>query len=239
MLDAEATRARILIVEDDAKTADLVALYLRRAGHDVTIEYTGNRALARLGQEQFDLLILDIMVPAPNGLEICRRVRNDAPTPIIFLSARSLEEQRLEGFGLGADDYVTKPFSPRELVARVQAVLRRITPSAHHVLRYGNLELNDARRTVRLDDAAITLTRSEFALLEALMEHPGHVWTRAHLMSRLPTGEGESFDRVIDVHVRNIRRKLEAADPSYRLIETVFGVGYRIAERTSNSPDVP
>ena len=229
MPDSEVAAARILVVEDDVKTADLIALYLRHGGHRVAVEHAGHRALVRLGQESFDLLVLDVMLPAPNGLEICRRVREAGTTPIIFLTARSLEEHRLEGFELGADDYVTKPFSPRELVARVNAVLRRVPPSTERVLRSNGLELDGDQHVTRLNGRAIDLTPSEFALLETLMERPGKVCTRAHLLDRLPGTSTEALDRTIDVHVRNVRRKFEAVDASSQRIETVVGVGYRLA----------
>ncbi|MCC7052976.1 MAG: response regulator transcription factor [Gemmatimonadaceae bacterium] len=159
--------ASILVVEDDAKTADLVALYLGHAGHRVATERSGSRALEPLRSESFDLLVLDIMLPGASGLQIATEVRAVAATPIIFLTARTVEEDRLQGFATGADDYVTKPFSQRELVARLEAVLRRTPRTATHALRYADLVLDTASREVHLSETPVELTPSEFAVLGA------------------------------------------------------------------------
>ncbi len=230
---SEARRASVLVVEDDAKTAELVALYLSHAGHRVSTERSGGRALERLTSERFDLLLLDIMLPGASGLQIARQVRETAATPIIFLTARTIEEDRLEGFSSGADDYVTKPFSPRELVARVEAVLRRTPPSETPPLRYADLTLDHARREVRVADALVELTPSEFAVLATLLARPGIVFSRAELLDRLPNEAGQQLDRTVDVHVSNIRRKLGHGALGAGYIETVFGAGYRMPERAS------
>jgi DNA-binding response OmpR family regulator len=223
------TAARILVVEDDHKTADLIALYLRHAGHNVFVEHAGDRARHRLAQEMFDVLVLDVMLPGASGLELCREVRAAGTTPVVLLTARTSEEQRIEGFELGADDYVCKPFSPRELVARVGAVLRRVPPGANGTLRCGALAIDRQARRVTVDGRDVPLTRSEFAILESLMERPGRVRRRDELLSRITDGNDPPLDRTIDVHIRNLRRKLDPDGPAVRFVETVVGVGYRIA----------
>ena len=220
--------ARVLVVEDDRKTADLVALYLRHAGHLVFVEHDGACALRRLEGESFDLLVLDVMLPGASGLELCRRVRETAGTPVMLLTARTSDDQRIEGLELGADDYICKPFSPRELVARVNAVLRRVPPGGDDILRCGALTLDRGAHSATFEGRGIPLTRSEFAILEALMERPGRVRRRAELLERLSRGEEQPLDRTIDVHVRNLRRKLEQHPSAPRCVETVIGVGYRI-----------
>lgn len=221
--------ARILIVEDDRRTADVIALYLRHAGHKVFVEHEGVTALARIAAERFDLLVLDRMLPGHDGLAICRAVRETAATPVMMVTARTLEEERLEGFDVGADDYLTKPFSPRELVARVQALLRRAPPGGDDVLVAGDLVVDRGARTITVAGAVLEVTPSEFAILEALAERPGKVWARGTLVERLP-GEHDALDRTIDVHVRNLRRKLSLLPAAPRArIETVLGAGYRLA----------
>jgi DNA-binding response OmpR family regulator len=230
---SEARRASILVVEDDAKTAELVALYLTHAGHRVSTERSGREALDRLQGESFDLLLLDIMLPGASGLQIAEQVRATAATPIIFLTARTIEDDRLHGFAVGADDYVTKPFSPRELVARVEAVLRRSPPSDPLPLCYADLTLDHARRELRVADAVVELTPSEYAVLTALLTRPGIVFSRAELLDRLPTDGGHQLDRTVDVHVSNLRRKLAHGARGAGYIETVFGAGYRVPQRPS------
>jgi DNA-binding response OmpR family regulator len=219
---------RVLLVEDDVKTADLVALYLRHAGLHVSVEHAGDRALHRLETERFDLMVLDVMLPGVDGRELCRRVRATGDTGIIMLTARTFEEERLEGFALGADDYVPKPFSPRELVARVQAVLRRAPRSAERSLRVGTLVLDLKRHAASMDGRTVELTASEFALLAALMERPGHVRSRTQLLDRLTDGPQPPLDRTVDAHIKNLRRKLDPGGGPSHIIETVIGVGYRI-----------
>lgn len=222
--------ARILVVEDDLKTADLVALYLRNDGHRVEVERAGDRALERIESEAFDLLVLDVMVPEVDGLELCRRARARGEIPIVFLTARTREHERIEGLDLGADDYVAKPFSPRELAARVRALLRRSPPGGEEVLVRGEVAIDSARRTVRIGDRAIELTPTEFALLAALARRPGHVLTRDRLLELLPGGPYETLDRTVDAHIRNLRRKIEPDPSSPRYVETVIGAGYRFVE---------
>ena len=226
-VDTATPYARVLVIEDDRKTAELVALYLRHAGHTVVVEHTGDRALARLGREVFDLLVLDVMLPGVDGLTLCRKARADFGTAVILLTARASESERVDGLTLGADDYVTKPFSPRELVARVQAVLRRVPPGDKDVLVRGAMRIDSSQLQVTLDGRPVELTPSEFALLRALAERPGRVLSRARLIEKLPGENAETLDRTVDVHVRNLRRKIERdpADPAW--IQTVVGAGYR------------
>jgi DNA-binding response OmpR family regulator len=216
------TAARVLVVEDDRKIADLVATYLRHAGHDVAVEHAGDRAAARLEREAFDLLVLDLMLPGVDGLTLCRKAREHSGAGVILLTARTREEEKVAGLQLGADDYVTKPFSPRELVARVAAVLRRVPPAEGEVLVRGAMRLDASQLEVELGDHRIDLTPSEFAILRALALRPGRVVSRARLVESLPKGSTETLDRTVDVHVRNLRRKLTPA-----CIETVVGAGYR------------
>jgi DNA-binding response OmpR family regulator len=194
----------------------------------VFVEHAGDQARRRLEQESFDLLVLDVMLPGTSGLELCRQVRATAATPVVLLTARTAEDQRIEGLELGADDYVCKPFSPRELVARVGAVLRRVPPGGDDVLRCGGLALDRATCTAAVDGRDVPLTRSEFLILEALMERPGRVRRRTELLARIADGDDLPLDRTVDVHIRNLRRKLEPGASAPRYVETVIGVGYRL-----------
>lgn len=216
--------ARILVVEDDTKTAELVALYLKNAAYEVAIEHHGERAMERIGREFFDLLVLDRMLPGLDGLELCRRARARGPVGIVMMTARTREDERVAGLELGADDYVCKPFSPRELVARVQAVLRRVAPRAGAVLARGEVVLDLEHRAVTVSGRPVELTSSEFSLLEALAREPGRVKSRTQLLELLPGGPYEILDRTVDAHIKNLRRKLNLAGAR---IETVVGVGYR------------
>lgn len=228
-LRSQASSARILIVEDDRRTAELIALYLRHAGHKAFVEHDGAAALSRVRAERFDLLVLDRMLPGTDGIAICRTVRERGGTPVMMVTARTLEEERLEGFAAGADDYLTKPFSPRELVARVQALLRRVPPGSEEFLVAGEMTVDLAARTVTVAGEHVEVTPSEFAILAALLERPGRVWSRAALLERLP-GEHDALERTIDVHVRNLRRKLADVLAAHRVrIETALGAGYRLA----------
>jgi DNA-binding response OmpR family regulator len=224
----------ILIVEDDRKTASLVAMYLEREGYQTVVAHDGNQALelARLHRPMF--VILDLMLPVLDGWEVCRHLRQTSDVPILMLSAREEEVDRVSGLTLGADDYVVKPFSPRELVARVKAILRRgrLEHSQNNiVLSQGDLVLDAEKRKVTLKGRPISLTPHEFNLLESLMSKPGKVFTRDELLSRLYPTEGVTvIDRVVDVHIGKLRQKIEEdpSNPSYVL--TVRGVGYQFVE---------
>jgi DNA-binding response OmpR family regulator len=219
----EVRARRILIVEDDRKTSASIEMYLRHEGYKTDVAYTGDEGLARARQQSPDLVILDLMLPGRNGLEVCAALRAESKLPIIMLTARSTEDDKLTGLESGADDYVTKPFSPRELVARVRAVLRRAEPALEeHVepLVAGDLVLDRTAHEVIVRGRHVELTAAEFRLLETLMRSPGRVFTRDELV------EG-GLDRTVDVHIKNLRRKLELDRANPARIVTVFGVGYK------------
>jgi len=222
----------ILVVEDEAKTRQTLVLYLEHAGFAVVEAADGPSALASAARARPDLVVLDRMLPGLDGVEVCRRLRLDAPVPVIFLTARATEEDRLEGLDLGADDYVVKPFSPRELVARVRAVLRR-APGAGlpEPLVAGDLTLDPARRVVRLPGREAALTAREFRLLVALARAPGHVLSREELVARAFGDDFDGFDRTVDAHVAHLRKKIEDDPASPTRIVTVFGAGYRLDVR--------
>ena len=219
---------RVLVVEDDVKTSASIEMYLRHEGYQTDVAYSGTDGLTRARQHRPDLVVLDVMLPGTNGVEVCRALRADGPVPVILLTARSTEGDKLLGLDAGADDYVTKPFSPRELMARIRAVLRRTEPSVEPVV-VGDVVLDPARREVRVRGSSVSLTAGEFRLLEVLMRAPGRVFTREELIERAFGGASEAMDRTIDAHIKNLRRKIEPdrGNPSY--IVTVFGAGYRFA----------
>jgi len=223
--------AKILIVDDEPKIVRLVADYLEAAGFGVTTARSGEEALMRARTESPDLVVLDLGLPGLDGLDVTRNLRRDGELPIIMLTARDDETDRIIGLELGADDYVTKPFSPRELVARVRAVLRRHAGAAHaEILRAGELELDVPRmRTARAGEP-IELTATEFSLLAAMARHPGRVFTRSQLLDAIHGVAFESYERAIDAHVKNIRRKLEPDPRTPQYLLTVYGVGYRLAD---------
>ena len=221
------SRPRILVVEDDPRTSASVALYLRHGGYEVAVATSGIDALEEAARTPPDLLVLDLMLPGVGGLEVCRTLRARGDVPIIMLTARSTEDDTLEGLAAGADDFVTKPFSPRELVARVGAVLRRARPQPD-VLRVGPVEIDLGARIVRRQGRAITLTPAEFRILEALAAGRGRPLTRAQLAERAFGHEYEALDRTIDAHVMNLRRKIEPDRATPTIVLTVFGVGYRL-----------
>ena len=222
----------ILVVEDERQIAEIAGDYLRRAGFAVVVAANGESALQTARAQAPDLVVLDIGLPRIDGLSVARTLRRESDVPIIMLTARVEESDRLAGLELGADDYVTKPFSPRELVARVQAVLRRAArPDVKgDRLSLGDLTLDLPRLKVSRGGDAIDLTATEFQLLAVMARQPGRVFTRAQLLDAVRGKDGESFDRAIDAHVKNIRRKIER-DPRFpKYVETVYGIGYRCAE---------
>ncbi|TAK40209.1 MAG: response regulator transcription factor [Betaproteobacteria bacterium] len=221
---------RILLIEDDARLAAMVAEYLGEAGYRVAVESGGGAGLARLAREPFDALVLDLMLPDIGGLEVCRRVRAKSPLPILMLTARGDPADRIVGLELGADDYLPKPFEPRELLARLRAILRRAAPvQGRAALRFGRLEIDRDARTVRVDGEAKTLTGYQFALLVAFAENAGRVLSREQLMDILKGEPLEAFDRSIDVHVARIRAAIEEDPKKPRRILTVRGAGYVFA----------
>ncbi len=220
---------RIVIVEDDAVVSSTLSLYLTRAGFETVVARDGVRGLELASGEGVALLILDLMIPGIPGQEICKRLRQTSTLPIMMLTARTSEADQLAGFDLGADDYVPKPFRPREVVARVQALLRRTSleparPPTPIVV--GNLEINCWGRSVRLRGEPVALTRTEFRLLEVFAKSLGRVFTREELLSRAFDPDFDGVDRTVDVHITNLRRKIERHGEHYIL--TVHGIGYRM-----------
>ncbi len=220
---------KVVVIEDDTVVADTLALYLRSAGYDVVCASDGASGL-QAALRDASLVILDLMIPGLSGLEVCRRLRAASTVPIVMLTARTAEDDRLAGFEAGADDYVPKPFSPKEVVARVQAVLRRTpdpgtTPAP---VRVGDLEIDLWARQARVGGRDIGLTATEFRVLAALARHPGRTFTREELVARAFGPDYEGLDRSVDAHITNLRRKLEPGrEPQFIL--TSHGVGYRLA----------
>jgi len=222
---------KVLVVDDDIKTVELVRLYLDRDGYQVLTAYDGVEAL-RLARESYpDLIVLDLMLPDIDGLEVCRTLRHESDVPIIMLTARTTDQDKLTGLDLGADDYVTKPFSPKELAARVRAVLRRLPGErGPEEIKSGELSMNFTQHEAWLAGRPLNLTSVEFKLLGVLAKEPGRVFSRASLIEEALGYDFEGFDRTIDVHILNLRRRLEP-DPSHpRYIKTVYGVGYKFVE---------
>ncbi len=227
---------RVLVVDDDVKTVELVKLYLNRDGYRVLTAYDGVEALRLAREGHPDLIVLDLMLPGIDGLEVCRTLRGESDVPIIMLTARTTDEDKLTGLGLGADDYVTKPFSPRELTARVRAVLRRLPGErGPDEIKYGQLTVNFIRHEASLAGRPLNLTTVEFKLLGVLIKEPGRVFSRAQLIEKALGYDFEGFDRTIDVHILNLRRKLEPDPSDPRYIKTVYGAGYKLLEVSSDT----
>ena len=222
---------KILVVDDDAKTVELVKLYLNRDGYRVLTAYDGTEALRLAWESHPDLIVLDLMLPGVDGLEVCRTLRNKSDVPIIMLTAKTTDQDKLIGLGLGADDYVTKPFSPRELAARVRTVLRRLPGErVPEKIEHGGLSLDFLKHEAFLAGKPLNLTPVEFKLLGVLAREPGRVFSRGELIEKALGYEFDGFDRTIDVHILKLRRKLEPdpRQPSY--IKTVYGAGYKLLE---------
>lgn len=232
-MDTITPEGPIIIVEDDAKTAGLVAIYLEREGFKTITANDGQQALALARRHNPIFAILDLMLPGVDGWEVCRELRRSSNIPILILTAREDEVDRILGLTLGADDYVVKPFSPRELVARVKAILRRARAQpapTGDLLAHGELTLHLTKHRVTLQGQPVALTPSEFKLLSVLMAAPGKVFLREELLNCLyPSGEAV-VDRVIDVHIGNLRQKIEADSANPRFILTVRGAGYQFAD---------
>ncbi|MBN2503007.1 MAG: response regulator transcription factor [Anaerolineales bacterium] len=219
----------ILVVDDEPKIVKLARDYLEKAGFQVLTAGDGQTALAMARTEKPDLIVLDLMLPGMDGLDVCRAIRRESDVPIVMLTARVEETDQVTGLELGADDYITKPFSPRALVARVRAVLRRVRGGVHQpgMVRAGDLEIDLKGHCVQRAGEDLHLTRLEFNILAALAQHPGQAFTRAQLLDRLHGVAYDGYDRSIDAHVKNLRRKLEADPAEPRYVLTVYGIGYK------------
>jgi two-component system alkaline phosphatase synthesis response regulator PhoP len=223
---------QILVVDDEPRIAEICRDYLERAGFKVITAGNGADALALARTKQPDLVVLDLGLPKMDGLDVTRVLRKHSNVPIIMLTARVEESDKLIGLELGADDYLTKPFSPRELVARVRAVFRRtdIGPGQSDVIRAGDVTLDIPRMQAKVGKRGVELTSTEFELLAMMMRQPGRVFTRGQLLDAIRADQVESFDRAIDAHIKNLRRKLEPDAHSPRYVLTVYGVGYKFAD---------
>jgi DNA-binding response OmpR family regulator len=222
----------VLVVDDEVRITQLVHDYLAHAGYAVLTAGDGRSALALCRSEKPDLVVLDLGLPEMDGLDVARELRKQANTPIIMLTARGEETDKLIGLELGADDYITKPFSPKELVARVRAVLRRVdqAPTQGQVLQVADITIDPSRMRVTAADRQVELTVTEFELLVTLAKQPGRIFTRAQLLDAVRGVAFESYERAIDAHIKNIRRKLELDPHDPRYILTVHGVGYKFAD---------
>jgi two-component system alkaline phosphatase synthesis response regulator PhoP len=226
-------KQRILVVDDDREVVRLMRAYLERAGYEVLVAYDGQAAVHTLRHEKPDLLLLDLMLPDRDGLDITRFVRHDASLahiPIIMLTARVDDTDKIVGLEMGADDYVTKPYNPREVVARVRARLRAPQALQPQLLQVGRLEMDLGRREVQVNGRIIDLTPTEYSLLQVLMEQAGYVFTRGELISKGLSSDYEGLERTLDSHIRNLRQKIEPDPKNPTYIHTVYGIGYRLEE---------
>jgi two-component system alkaline phosphatase synthesis response regulator PhoP len=225
--------AYVLVAEDDPKQAELVRRYLEHEGHAVAVVGDGRAALDEIRRNPPDLVVLDLMMPRVDGLDVCRILRRESELPVLMLTARTTEDDLLLGLDLGADDYLTKPYSPRELAARVRTLLRRTRPAVRTpdpVLRVGNLQVDPVRHEVRADGRPVACTPGEFHLLEALAAAPGRVFSRDQLLRHLHGFDSYLTARTVDVHVMNLRRKIERNPRHPERLVTVYGVGYKLAD---------
>jgi DNA-binding response OmpR family regulator len=231
--------ARILVAEDDPKQANLIRIYLEREGHQIRVVGDGRSALEQCRARRPDLVLLDIMMPKVDGLDVCRVLRAESDVPILLLTARTTEEDVLLGLDIGADDYVTKPYSPRELAARVRALLRRagaVGSGNRAVITVGDLEVDPGRFEVRVAGRPVALTAKEFGILEVLVAEPGRVFTRAQIIDKAFGFDHCVLERTVDAHVMNLRRKIEDDVTMPRFVQTVYGRGYRLAEQPPAQP---
>ncbi len=224
----------ILVVDDDRQIVESIRLHLEHNNYKVRAAYDGRQALAEVRANQPDLIVLDLMLPVINGFEVCRILRRESEVPVIMLTARAREEDKLRGLDLGADDYVTKPFSPRELTARVRTILRRAVQQKERAaenLVAGAVSIDFERHEIRFDGEVIALTPTEFKLLETLAKSPHRAFTRAELIERALGWDYEGMERTVDAHIMNLRRKINRVDgKNAPLVVTVFGVGYKFSE---------
>ncbi len=230
----EAAKPAVLVVEDDVKTAELIRLYLQREGYPVVVCHDGRDGLELARKHHVGVVLLDIMLPGMDGLDVCRSLRQEMDVGIILVTARTDEADTLLGLDLGADDYVTKPFRPRELVARVRAVLRRrgaSEPDPGGEIHFGELTIDPRRHEIRINGENVHATRKEFQLLNTMAREPGRAFSRLELMERSFGYNYEGLERTIDAHIRNLRKKIEPDTERPIYVETVYGLGYRFAER--------
>jgi two-component system response regulator MtrA len=225
--------AHVLVVEDDRRHAEILRRYLESEGYRATVAHDGRTALDRVRHLRPDLVLLDVMMPELDGLDVCRILRRESPVPVLMLTARSSEEDLLVGLEHGADDYLTKPYSPRELLARVRALLRRVDRAAQAAsddFRVGAVTIDPHRHRVSVEGRPIDCTPAEFAILAAMARHPDRVFTRAQLLQHTSGHDRDSTDRTVDTHVSNLRRKIEPNPrrPAYLL--TVYGLGYKLVD---------
>ncbi|MFC8427696.1 response regulator transcription factor [Streptomyces sp. NPDC057253] len=228
--------ARVLVAEDDTKQAEVIRRYLESEGHTALLVHDGRAALDEVRRHRPDLLVLDVMMPVVDGLDVCRILRRESDLPVLMLTARSTEEDLLLGLDLGADDYLTKPYSPRELMARIRTLLRRTrasgTPAADPVLRVGALAVDPVRRVVEIEGRQVTCTPGEFDVLATMAAEPERVFTRRQLLASTRGDDRYITERTIDVHVLNLRKKIERVPRRPAYLQTVFGVGYRLTDGT-------
>ena len=217
----------VLIVEDDKRIANWVKVYIERAGFSAEVTHDGESGLALARNLTPDLIILDLMLPRLDGVELCRILRRESDVPIIMLTAREAHAERVIGLDSGADDYIVKPFDPEELIARAEAVLRRVKDRVRQVLTHGNITLNEATMSVTVNEESVTLSQAQTALLSTFMRHPNQVLTRAQLISLTFSNEFDGFDRAIDSQIARLRRQISR--DGRQPIQTVYGVGYRFA----------
>jgi two-component system response regulator BaeR len=222
------TSRHILIVEDEEKIASLLCDYLKEAGFRTSTQNDGDRVIAQIKKDPLDLILLDIMLPGKNGMELCREIRQFSNIPIIMITARVEEIDRLLGLELGADDYICKPFSPREVVARVKAIFRRLQaePKTHNLV-VGSISLDDKTHQVMIAKQLLNLTPNEFGLLKIMMSQPNRVFSRSELINRVQGYDFEGYDRTIDSHIKNLRKKIAEKLPGQEIISTVYGIGYK------------
>jgi DNA-binding response OmpR family regulator len=225
---------KILIIDDEAKIVEICQDYLKAAGFMVVTSLDGEGGLEKARKEKPDLILLDLMLPGIDGLDICCELRKESNTPVIMLTARVEETDKLIGLELGADDYITKPFSPREMVARVRTVLRRAQGDATaDVIRAGNLTLDRNRFIVLIKEQEISLTPTEFEILATLASQPGRIFSRSQLLMSVRGVAFESYERAIDSHIRNLRKKLDTDKSNFEWIVTIHGVGYKFNEKAN------
>lgn len=227
------SKRKILVVDDEQKIVELVRLYLEKNGYRVLVAYDGLKGLELARQKRPDLILLDLMLPGMDGLDVCRILQAESDVPIIMLTAKSTDEDKLIGLELGADDYIIKPFNPREVVARVRVVLRRAgkeTSRGQAEMQFADLVVDRRRHEVRMRGEVVNLTPTEFRLLEVLAGEPGRAFTRMELLDRVLGYDFEGFERTVDVHVKNLRQKIEPHPRQPTYIQTVYGVGYKFGE---------